>query len=343
MVRWASRAARQRWWPIMTIDVLACASRSIEEDFLASRDGQAVGQHHRDGGLAYAAPAIGDGNELGHGGAPPGSPTDTRPSLRSSVLFVPNIIKLLRIMAKSRPFRRGLAAMQQNGQSQGVSRRSADTVATLVYDPDLCRNLRLARARDGLHKTAMKIATWNINGVKARLESAADLAQGGGPTSPACRRSRASTRLSPPSPSRRSATIVAIHGQKGFNGVAILSKRPFDEVRRGLPGDDGDEHARYIEACVPSPAAACASAASICPTAIPIGTDKFAYKLAWMERLRARTRELCWRSRSRSVLLGDYNVIPEPSDAKIPHAWASDALFQPETRAGLPRAASIWA
>ena len=82
---------------------------------------------------------------------------------------------------------------------------------------------------------------------------------------------------------------VAVHGQKGFNGVAILSKRPFEDVRAGLPGDDGDEQARYIEALVPRAGGVVRVGILYLPNGNPIGTDKFAYKLAWMERLQART------------------------------------------------------
>ena len=123
-----------------------------------------------------------------------------------------------------------------------------------------------------------------------------------------------------------------MHGQKGFNGVAILSKLPLDEVRTGLPGDDADDHARYIEAVSRVPAGIVKVASIYLPNGNPIGTDKFAYKLAWMERLRAHFRELL-AEEIPLVLAGDYNVIPEPIDAKRPDAWTSDALFQPETRA----------
>ena len=124
-----------------------------------------------------------------------------------------------------------------------------------------------------------------------------------------------------------------MHGQKGFNGVAILSKRPFDEIAvRGLPGDDSDAHARYIEVCVPYAGGVVRVGNLYLPNGNPIGTDKFAYKLAWMKRFEARTRELLGLEEP-FLLLGDYNVIPEPIDAKNPAAWTEDALYQPETRA----------
>ena len=124
-----------------------------------------------------------------------------------------------------------------------------------------------------------------------------------------------------------------MHGQKGFNGVAILSKRPFDEIAvRGLPGDEADQHARYIEVCVPRNGGTLRVGNLYLPNGNPVGTDRFAYKLGWMQRFAARTRELLTYEEP-FLLLGDYNVIPEPIDAKNPDAWTGDALYQPETRA----------
>jgi len=103
------------------------------------------------------------------------------------------------------------------------------------------------------------------------------------------------------------------------------------EVRKGLPGDAGDDHARYIEAVVSGPDPVRVASIYL-PNGNPIGTDRFAYKLAWMERLNAHARALL-ALEERFVLTGDYNVIPEPEDADNPASWAGDALFQPETRA----------
>ena len=124
-----------------------------------------------------------------------------------------------------------------------------------------------------------------------------------------------------------------MHGQKGFNGVAILSKRPFDEVAvRGLPGDEADTHARYIEVVVARAGGVVRIGNLYLPNGNPIGTDKFAYKLAWMQRLQERAAGLL-QLEEPLLLVGDFNVIPEPVDAKNPQAWTDDALFQPETRA----------
>jgi exodeoxyribonuclease-3 len=124
---------------------------------------------------------------------------------------------------------------------------------------------------------------------------------------------------------------VAVHGQKTYNGVAIVSKTPLEDVRKGLPGEDEDDHARYLEAVVSGPAPVRVSAIYL-PNGNPIGTEKYAYKLRWMERLTRRAAELI-RLEEPLVLAGDYNVIPEPEDADEPSSWTGDALFQPQTRA----------
>ena len=123
---------------------------------------------------------------------------------------------------------------------------------------------------------------------------------------------------------------VATHGQKTFNGVAILSKRPV-EVTRGLPGDASDEQARYIEALVPDGSGIVRVASLYLPNGNPPATEKYPYKLAWMNRLIAHARELL-KLEEPLVLAGDYNVIPEPGDVHDPAAWAGDALFLPQTR-----------
>ncbi len=125
---------------------------------------------------------------------------------------------------------------------------------------------------------------------------------------------------------------VAVHGQKGFNGVAILSKLPLDDVQKGLRGGHGDDQSRFIEATVSVPAGVIKVASIYAPNGNPIGTEKFSYKLAWLKRLEAHARALL-ADEVPAVLAGDYNIIPEPEDARRPEAWTTDALFQPESRA----------
>ena len=124
---------------------------------------------------------------------------------------------------------------------------------------------------------------------------------------------------------------VAVHGQKSFNGVAILSKRPFEAVP-GLPGDESDLQARYIEGVIPGERGIVRIASLYLPNGNPVGTEKYPYKLAFMDRLIAHARELLVHEEP-VVIAGDYNVIPEARDAANPDQWAGDALFLPDTRA----------
>ncbi len=179
----------------------------------------------------------------------------------------------------------------------------------------------------------MRIATWNINGVKARLDGAVTWLKETSPDVACFQEIKSVTEAFPKEPFEDLGYNLAVHGQKGFNGVAILSKRPIDEVAvRGLPGDEGDAQARYIEALIPFGRGTVRVCNLYLPNGNPIGTDKFAYKLAWMKRLKAHIKGLLQLEEA-FLVLGDFNVIPEPMDAKFPQAWTEDALFQPESRA----------
>jgi exodeoxyribonuclease-3 len=124
---------------------------------------------------------------------------------------------------------------------------------------------------------------------------------------------------------------VAVHGQKTYNGVAILSKFPLDEVTPKLPGGEADDHARYLEAVVSTGTGILRVASIYLPNGNPPGGEKYEYKLAWMDRLRAHAQGLL-ENEEPLVLAGDYNVIPSPADAHDPEAWKGDALFLPATR-----------
>jgi exodeoxyribonuclease-3 len=182
----------------------------------------------------------------------------------------------------------------------------------------------------------MKIATWNINGVRARLESATAWLKDAAPDVLCFQEIKSEDGAFPQAAFEDLGYNVAVHGQKGFNGVAILSKMPFDAVSRGLPGDKSDEQARFIEAEFSVKGGAIRVACLYLPNGNPIGTEKFAYKLAWMDRLETYARQRL-RNEEAFVMAGDYNVIPEPEDAKNPQAWVDDALFQPESRRAFRR------
>ncbi|NRG18877.1 exodeoxyribonuclease III [Rhizobiales bacterium] len=179
----------------------------------------------------------------------------------------------------------------------------------------------------------MKIATWNINGVKARIDTVLDWLKETTPDIACLQEIKSIDESFPREAFEDLGYNVETHGQKGFNGVALLSKTPFDEVIRRLPGDDGDEQARYIEGIVPLPntARTVRVGCLYLPNGNPVSSEKFTYKLSWMERLQKRAMENL-AGEEVFLLLGDYNVIPDPIDAKNPENWVEDALFQPESR-----------
>ncbi len=176
----------------------------------------------------------------------------------------------------------------------------------------------------------MIISTWNVNSVRQRLEHLLAYLKEVEPDVLCLQELKCTDDAFPRLEVESAGYNVAVHGQKGFNGVAILSKRPL-EVRTGLPGDDDDTHARYIEAIVPRETGIVRVASIYLPNGNPIGTEKYTYKLAWMDRLIAHAATLL-KLEEPLVLAGDYNVIPSPLDCYDPAAWANDALFLPQTR-----------
>lgn len=178
----------------------------------------------------------------------------------------------------------------------------------------------------------MKIATWNINGVRAHLDSATAWLEDARPDILCLQETKSEDAAFPTAAFEDLGYNVATHGQKGFNGVALVSRLPIDEVRRGLAGDDDDTQARFIEAVVSVEGGTLCVASLYLPNGNPVGSEKFAYKLAWMERLAAHARS--WLAAEEAfVLAGDFNVIAEPLDARFPDNWVKDALYQPQTRA----------
>jgi exodeoxyribonuclease-3 len=174
------------------------------------------------------------------------------------------------------------------------------------------------------------IATWNVNSVRQRTEHLLRYLKDVNPDVLCLQELKCVDAAFPLMEVEAFGYNVAVHGQKALNGVAILSKNPL-EVTRGLAGDASDEHARYIEAVIPDGAGIIRIASLYLPNGNPPDTDKYAYKLAWMERLNAHARHLLALEEP-VVLAGDYNVIPEPRDCFDPKVWAGDALFLPQTR-----------
>lgn len=186
----------------------------------------------------------------------------------------------------------------------------------------------------------MRFASWNINGVKARIEGLLTWLRDTNPDVVALQEIKTVDEGFPASEIEALGYNVAVHGQKGFNGVALLSKVPLEDVKRGLPGDDADTQARYIEAVVQAGRRIVRVGGLYLPNGNPLGTEKFPYKLGWMRRLEAHARARL-RLEESLILMGDYNVIPEPIDCKNPAAWLQDALFQPESRAAFRRLLSL--
>ncbi len=195
----------------------------------------------------------------------------------------------------------------------------------------------------------MKIASFNINGIKARGAALARWLDDAKPDLAVLQEIKSTDENFPREMIEERGYNLETHGQKGFNGVAILSKRPLEDVTRGLPGDDSDTQARWIEATVTGQQGALRVCGLYLPNGNPVelsedGTPvaggKYAYKLAWMERMEARLRELMTLEMP-LVAMGDFNIIPQPEDAARPEAWREDALFRLPSRAAFRRVLNL--
>jgi exodeoxyribonuclease-3 len=174
----------------------------------------------------------------------------------------------------------------------------------------------------------MKLATFNVNGIRARLERLRQWLDREQPDIACLQELKCADDQLPIKDIEAAGYGAVWHGQKGFNGVAILSRGDTPELRRmGLPGDADDTHSRYIEAQMKG----IVVASLYLPNGNPVGTEKFDYKLKWMDRLRAHAAELL-KDEQPVVLAGDWNVVPEDRDVFSVRATAHDALLQPETR-----------
>ena len=178
----------------------------------------------------------------------------------------------------------------------------------------------------------MRIATWNVNSIKQRIENLTAWLRERQPDIVCLQETKCVDEAFPREPLEALGYNVAVHGQKTFNGVAILSKFAFDEVTPRLPGDDADDHARFIEAVVSTHGGALRVASIYLPNGNPPGTPKYDYKIKWMNRLFDYSHERL-KLEEPLVLAGDYNVIPTEADVHDPALWRGDALFLPKTRA----------
>ena len=175
----------------------------------------------------------------------------------------------------------------------------------------------------------MRIATFNINGIKARLPRLLEWLEETQPDVACLQEIKSQDDGFPASEFEAIGYQALWHGQKSFNGVAVLAKQglTMEERQRGLPGDESDDQARYLEVEVDG----VVIANLYLPNGNPHPGPKFDYKLAWMERLRARMAAL-WAEEKPTIVLGDFNVIPQDKDVWSPPAMADDALMQPESR-----------
>jgi exodeoxyribonuclease-3 len=177
----------------------------------------------------------------------------------------------------------------------------------------------------------MRIATWNVNSVRQRLDHLLTWLQDSAPDIVCLQEIKCVDEAFPREAIEALGYNVVTHGQKTFNGVALLSKYPIEESKLGLAGDDEDLHARFIEGVVSLKSGVMRVACLYLPNGNPVDTEKYPYKLKWMSRLHEFAR-LRLQTEEPLILAGDFNVIPAPADVHNPAAWANDALFKPQTR-----------
>jgi exodeoxyribonuclease-3 len=183
----------------------------------------------------------------------------------------------------------------------------------------------------------LRIASWNVNSVRQRLTPLLSYLKDAAPDVVCLQELKCEDAAFPRMEVEDAGYNVVSHGQKTFNGVAILSRGPIEETIIGLPGFDGEVQSRYIEAVISDGAGGALRVASIyAPNGNPPDTPKYPYKLAFMEALTRHASALL-RLEETIVLAGDYNVIPEPRDAYDPAAWTGDALYLPQSRAAYRR------
>jgi exodeoxyribonuclease-3 len=182
----------------------------------------------------------------------------------------------------------------------------------------------------------VKIATWNVNSVNARLPNLLDWLQGAAPDVVLLQELKCVEENFPRLEIEAQGYHCAAVGQKSYNGVAILSKQPIEDLAGRLPGEPEDEQARYLEGTT----FGLRVAALYLPNGNPVGSEKFPYKLRWMARLEARVRTLLEREQP-LLLGGDYNVCPSDDDVYDPEGFRNDALCRPESRQAFRRLVNL--
>jgi exodeoxyribonuclease-3 len=177
----------------------------------------------------------------------------------------------------------------------------------------------------------MRIATWNVNSVRQRIESLMSWLKECSPDIVCLQEIKCMDDAFPRLEIESLGYNVVTHGQKTFNGVALLSKLPFEETASGLAGDDDDTHARFLEGVVTHKHGVVRIACLYLPNGNPPETEKYPYKLKWMSRLLEYSSQRL-KAEEPFILAGDFNVIPRDADVHNPAAWVGDALVRPQTR-----------
>jgi len=178
----------------------------------------------------------------------------------------------------------------------------------------------------------MRIATFNVNGIRARANVLADWLDNTKPDVVLLQEIKTIDKTFPREFIEDRGYNIALHGQKAFNGVAILSKHPIEDIGIGLPGNEGDEQARWIEATITFEKTPIRICCLYAPNGNPTPGAKYDYKLEWMEHMYSHAKNLL-KDEIPTIMAGDYNVIPSDIDAADPIRWKGDALFLPETKA----------
>ena len=178
----------------------------------------------------------------------------------------------------------------------------------------------------------MRIATWNVNSIKAHFEQVTEWVKAEKPDVLCLQEIKCEDANFPKAAFEELGYTCEVHGQKTYNGVALLVRGRIENVMRGLRGDDSDEQSRFIIGTVFGEGRPVTVASIYLPNGNPTPGTKYDYKLGWMKRLKARAQRILVDEEA-FVLAGDYNIIPALADMKRPEAWTNDALWLPQSRA----------
>jgi exodeoxyribonuclease III len=182
------------------------------------------------------------------------------------------------------------------------------------------------------HAPSLRITTWNVNSVRQRLDHLIDFLNSEKPDVLCLQEIKCQTDVFPREAIEALGYHAYVHGQKTFNGVALISRKPLEDVMWTLEGDENDAQARFIEGVLMHQGRVVRVASLYLPNGNPVGTEKYPYKLGWMERLHAHAKQRLTFEEA-YILAGDYNIIPTAQDAARPEKWKGDALFLPQSRA----------